>query len=364
MYQVGHPGLKIGWQQWGGFKMSSPDSFLGLRYHEHGAPEEVLRSEISSLGACGQGEAIIKMEAATIHPSDVGLINGSYGSLKELPATAGREGVGIIYSVGPGVDEKLIGRPVTLSGFAGVWQEFSKEKIEDLIYLPSLVPLDQLSVSVLNPFTAWRLLNDFEYLKPGDFIVQNAGNSAVGISVIQFAATMGIRCISFVRSQETKEKLSAFTEEDVFIDQDDAIKHVESTTKGKKCVLALNSVGGKSSLRLARCLQDGGVHVTFGAMDGTPVRFPTRNLIFNDIRFVGFWLDRWKEKKTISEIRNSLEDVLQPLALNKIKYPIDSVYELKDFKNALARNAKSRFGKVLLVREGSDLLNLKDQGDE
>ena len=66
MYQVGHPGLKIGWQQWGGFKMNSPDSFLGLRYHEHGAPEEVLRSEISSLGACGQGEAIIKMDSDTL----------------------------------------------------------------------------------------------------------------------------------------------------------------------------------------------------------------------------------------------------------------------------------------------------------
>ena len=351
--------------QWGGFKeMSSFDSFLGLRYREHGTPEEVLKPEILTLNACEQGEVIIKMEAATIHPSDVGLINGSYGSLKELPATAGREGVGIIHAVGPGVEEKLIGRPVALSGAVGVWQEFSKEKFDNLIFLPSLVPLDQLSVSILNPFTAWRLLNDFEYLKPGDFIVQNAGNSAVGLSVIQFAKAMGIRCISFVRSQEAKEKLSTFTEAQVFLDQDDAIKHVESSTQGKKCVLALNSVGGKSSLRLARCLQDGGVHVTFGAMDGTPVRFPTRSLIFNDIRFVGFWLDRWKKKKTIDEIRNALDDVLQPLALNKIKYPIDSVYELKDFRNALVRNSESRFGKVLLVKEGSDLLKFKDQGGE
>jgi NADPH:quinone reductase-like Zn-dependent oxidoreductase len=99
-------------------------------------------------------------------------------------------------------------------------------------------------------------------------------------------------------------------------------------------------------------------------MDGTPVRFPTRSLIFNDIRFVGFWLDRWKKKKTTNEIRNALEDVLQPLALTKIKYPIDSVYELKDFRNALARNSESRFGKVLMVRQGSELLNLKDQDDE
>ena len=81
------------------------------------------------------------------------------------------------------------------------------------------------------------------------------------------------------------------------------------------------------------------------------VRFPTRNLIFDDIRFVGFWLDRWKRKKSLSQLRNSLEEVLQPLALNEVKYPIDSVFAIDDFKAALRRNSESRFGKVLLARD-------------
>ena len=59
-------------------------------------------------------------------------------------------------------------------------------------------------------------------------------------------------------------------------------------TEGKGAKLALNSVGGRSALRLARCLCPGGVHVTFGAMDASAVRFPTRNLIFDDVRMVGF----------------------------------------------------------------------------
>ena len=40
--------------------------------------------------------------------------------------------------------------------------------------------------------TAWRLLNDFEYLREGDTVIQNAGNSAVGLAVIQFAKRMGL----------------------------------------------------------------------------------------------------------------------------------------------------------------------------
>ena len=141
------------------------------------------------------------------------------------------------------------------------------------------------------------------------------------------------------------------------MDCDDEVPdRARELTAGKGCVLALNSVGGRSALRLARSLGEGGVHVTFGAMDGSPVRFPTRNLIFGDVRFVGFWLDRWRRKQTPGSLRNAIEEVLQPLALTEIRHPVDKVFELDQFAEALARNAESRMGKVLLVRRrDSDL---------
>ena len=47
----------------------------------------------------------------------------------------------------------------------GTWQDYVKVRADELILLPALVPFDQLAISILNPLTAWRLLNDFEYLK-------------------------------------------------------------------------------------------------------------------------------------------------------------------------------------------------------
>ena len=79
--------------------------------------------------------------------------------------------------------------------------------------------------------------------------------------------------------------------------------------------------------------------------------FSYAKLNFDDIRFVGFWLDRWKRKKSPSQLRNSLEEVLQPLALNEVSYPIDSVFSMDDYKSAFKRNAESRFGKILLARD-------------
>ncbi len=331
-------------------KVNLPSVGRAVFYQKHGDPNAVLELKELPVPELSAGEVLIQMQAATIHPSDIGLINGSYGKLRELPAVGGREGVGKVVSVGSGVDEKVVGRPVAMPDDQGAWQDYVKARADDLILLPALVPYDQLAISILNPLTAWRLLNDFEYLKEGDFVIQNAGNSAVGVSVVQFAKKIGINLISLVRTEERRSELTGFGASEVWIDNDDVPDRANELTAGKGCSLALNSVGGQSALRLARSLGEGGVHVTFGAMDGAPVRFPTRSLIFDDVRFVGFWLDKWKRKQSPGGLRNAIEEVLQPLALTEIRHPVDKLFGLSEFKQALARNAESRMGKVLLVR--------------
>ena len=335
-----------------------PSSQKALQYQEYGDPAEVLSLIELPVPQPGHGEVLIEMQASPIHPSDLGLIMGSYGHPRNPPAIAGREGVGTVVKCGPEVDSKVLGRPVALPEDGGAWQEYQIAEVENLILFPALVPFEKLAVSVLNPMTAWRLLNDFEYLNAGDVIIQNAGNSAVGQSVIQFAKKMGVKCISLVRNLESLELLKALGSTEVWPDDDEVPERAKMFTEGKGCKLGLNSVGGRSALRLARCLCPGGVLVTFGAMDSSPVRFPTRNLIFDDVRMVGFWLDRWRRKQSPAGLRNALEQVLQPLAMTELKHSIDQVYNLSEFQDALNRNAKPRAGKVLLARDKEFLQSL------
>ena len=328
-----------------------PSSQTALEYKEHGDPSEVLSLVELPVPKPGPGEVLIEMQASPIHPSDIGLIMGSYGRPRNPPAIAGREGVGTVVKCGKGVDTKVMNRPVALPEEVGAWQEYQLAKVNNLILFPALVPFEQLAVSVLNPLTAWRLLNDFEYLHAGDTIIQNAGNSAVGQSIIQFAKKMGLQCISLVRNLDSIEYLEALGSTEVWPDDDEVPGRIKIFTENKGCKLALNSVGGRSAIRLARCLCPGGVHVTFGAMDGTQVRFPTRNLIFDDVRMVGFWLDRWRRKQSPAGLRNACEQVLQPLAMTELKHSIDQVFNLSEFKDAILRNACPRMGKVLLARD-------------
>ena len=297
----------------------------------------------------GQGEVLLRMRAAAIHPSDFGMIAGSYANLRELPAIGGREGVGEIAEVGQGVDKKMIGRMAALPEDQGAWAEYFVMPAEDLFFLPIGLPFEQAALALLNPMTAWRLLHDFEYLKEGDWIIQNAANSAVGVAVIQLARHLGVRTVNVVRREALREELRKLGGDVMVIDDDDYPASLLDLTDGKKPKLALNSIGGPSALRLAKTLCDGGVHVTFGAMTGEAIRFPTRRLIFDDVRFVGFWFDKWKRCQTPEKVREAYEEILFLAATNVLQSRVEATHPLTEYEQALTKSNEPRFGKILFV---------------
>jgi NADPH:quinone reductase-like Zn-dependent oxidoreductase len=325
-----------------------------LVYDELGDPSEVLRLEKLPVPDLGKGEVRVRMRAAAIHPSDFGMIAGSYERLRQLPSIAGREGVGEVAEVGPGVDKKLIGRMVSLPEDQGAWSECFVMPAEDLFFLPIGLPYDQAALALLNPLTAWRLLHDFEYLKEGDWIIQNAANSAVGVAVIQLSKHLGLRTVNVVRREELREDLLGAGADLVVIDDDDYPDSLLDCTNGKEPKLALNSIGGPSALRLAKTLSPSGVHVTFGAMTGESIRFPTRSLIFNDVRFVGFWLDQWRRRQSPEKIHEACEEILFLAATNVLQSRIEATFPLADYEQALAKAKEPRFGKVLFT-QGAEL---------
>ena len=51
------------------------------------------------------------------------------------------------------------------------------------------------------------MLLDFVKLKPGDVVIQNGANSAVGQAVMQIAKTMNVRTVNVVRDREDIDQL-------------------------------------------------------------------------------------------------------------------------------------------------------------
>lgn len=323
---------------------------LAIRYHSFGKPGEVLVAEPIEVAEPEAGQVCIKLLNAAINPSDMGMIMGSYGKLKELPAVGGREGVGEIVACGEGVSALKVGDWVRMPEDEGCWRSQVTVSAEGLMQVPNDLPAEQAAMAFVNPPTAYCLLKYFGNLKSGDWLIQNAGNSAVGFCVTRLAKHLGLNVICVVRDAAKWETpLKEAGAAHVVAEESGYAKQIKELTGGAPVKLGLNSIGGESVSNIIKCMGESGTVVTFGGMVGDPVRFPTRFLIFNDVRLVGFWMDKWFRTHSAEEANVLMTEVFNLIRDGVFQVPVEKVYPLSEGKEAVIRALQgSREGKVLI----------------
>ena len=164
----------------------------------------------------------------------------------------------------------------------------------------------------INPMTAWRLLHDYVDLKSGDWLIQNAANSAAGRAVIQIARELGFKTVNVVRREELIDELRAEGGDVVLVDGENLRDEVkDATTSDAPIRLGLNAVGGSSALRLANCLAPESTMVTFGAMSLQPLKIPNGLLIFKDLRFRGIWINKWVRQRDQAGAHGSVSIIVR-----------------------------------------------------
>ena len=321
-------------------------------YETHGNPADVLRVELRPWPTPAVDEAVVKMSAAPINPADLNQIEGKYPVRPELPATPGFEGAGIVLELGSGVTNLTSGALVILPHNVGTWRDAVVVKAEELVVVPEGIEPVQTAMLKINPLTAWRLLHDYVNLQKGDWLIQNAANSAAGRDVIQVAHELGYKTVNVVRRAELVDELRAEGGDVVLVDGDNLCKEIKSATGGASICLGLNSVGGDSALRLANCLAPGGTLVSFGAMSLQPLKIPTGLLIFKDLHFRGIWINKWYDNATPSERIETFRPLLDMARRGLLKTKIEKAYPLSEVKAAVAHAARGkRSGKIIFEFE-------------
>ena len=84
---------------------------------------------------------------------------------------------------------------------SGTWSTHLLLDARRLVPLPSEADPQQLAMMTVNPPTALLMLREFVALQPGDWVIQNAANSAVGAYLIQIAKLRGLRTVNVVRRE-------------------------------------------------------------------------------------------------------------------------------------------------------------------
>lgn len=332
------------------FLSDSPSNVMpfACRLLEFAANSAALEIQEVPSNPPGLGEVVLRMLAAPVNPADINVIEGTYGELPVLPATIGNEGCGIISQIGPDVKGLTIGSPVLVLR-SGTWTSEMRVAASEVVPLPVSIDPWQASMLSVNPATAWRMLHDFADLQSGDWIVQNAANSAVGRAVIQLAQALGLRTLNVVRRPELLDELRGIGADIVILEDVDLRTEAVRLCGGSQPRLALNAVGGSSALNIANALAPGSPHVTYGAMGRQPLKIPNGLLIFKNISFRGFWLRRWRESASREDIENTYRVLSDFVVKGGLKTPVHRIFPLTQVVDAVREaSLPGRSGKVLL----------------
>jgi NADPH:quinone reductase-like Zn-dependent oxidoreductase len=308
------------------------DPVAGLKFVDIPAPE-----------APGPNQVLIGIEFSPVNPSDLLVARGIYAVRPALPSVIGNEGVGRVLAVGPGVKNVKVGDRVLAPLSSFTWRERMLTSADGLFALPPDADPQQLSMLAINPPTAALLLSEYVDLKPGEWVVQNSANSAVGRWVIAFAKARGLKTVNIVRRPELVAELKAIGGDVVVVDSPDVSKEIKAAIGKAEIRLALDGVSGPASGVLASTLSPHGTLVSYAAMSSKPISISPLDVIFKPLTVRGFWLGH---PETVAKSAPTIAQAAEMIASGRVRIPVAATYPLSSIKEAVAHAVRG--GKILL----------------
>jgi len=274
-----------------------------------GPAERVVRCiDVPDPGAPQADEVVVDMVACSINPADILMIEGNYATTPTTPCAVGIEGAGTVAAVGGAVTGLRVGDKVMSLGRAN-WTQRIRDKAQAFVRLPAGVDLAQAAMLKVNVATAHLMLTGYVELSRGEWVIQDAANSGVGVDLIRLAGAAGLRTVNVVRRRELVEPLKRLGADVVVVDGPDLAARVAQSTGGAEIRLAIDAVAGATVNRLAQCLAEGATLVNYGLLSGEPCQIDAFQLVFRDIRVVGFWLAKLMRGMRFDEIQAMLEKI-------------------------------------------------------
>ncbi|MFB9262075.1 MDR family NADPH-dependent oxidoreductase [Bradyrhizobium erythrophlei] len=321
-----------------------------IEFAAAGKPEEVVvYADAEAPSGTGPDEVLVKVLAFPINPADLLTMQGIYPRLDTTTSAIGNEAVGEIAAVGANVGNLVPGDRVILLSLNN-WREFRLLKASEVVKVSTHGDVVQQAGLKVNPATANLLLHQFVELKAGDWIIQNAANSAVGRAAIQLARILGIKTVNIVRRSDVLDELRALGADVVLLDGDDLPQRVGAATENATIPLGIDCVSGNATDRIASCLGPGATLAIYGAISGERANVAPGTIVFNDLRIRGLWLSKYlmdAPREAIEALYRRLDGVS---ISGQMTTKIDSIFRADDIKGAVRRASQTGIdGKVIVT---------------
>ncbi|HEY4362313.1 MAG TPA: NAD(P)H-quinone oxidoreductase [Bryobacteraceae bacterium] len=290
--------------------------------------------------APGEGEVLIKVQAAGVNRADLLQRRGRYALKAGVSPVLGLEVAGTIVT---GSGRWKAGDSVCALLTGGGYADYAVTPAANCLPFPAGLSAIEAASLPETFFTVWLDVFDLGGLQPGETLLVHGGSSGIGITAIQLAKALGSRVIVTAGSEEKCEacrKLGA----DVAINY--RTTDFESQVKGVNVILDM--VGGSYTLKNLKVLAPRGRLVYINFMESAKAEIDLALILGRQLTITGSGL-RWQPAEIKAAIARALEERAWPLIPGRIKPVIDSVYPLADAGEAHARmDSSQHIGKIML----------------
>ncbi|EXS46889.1 alcohol dehydrogenase GroES-like domain protein, partial [Acinetobacter baumannii 1406589] len=109
--------------------------------------------------------------------------------------------VGIVDALGEGITHVQVGQRIAVAAVHGSWAEYFIAPAQGIIPLNNEIDDETAAQLIGMPISALMLL-DFVNVQPGQWLIQNTANGAVGKTVAMIAQARGLPVINLVRRSD------------------------------------------------------------------------------------------------------------------------------------------------------------------
>jgi NADPH:quinone reductase-like Zn-dependent oxidoreductase len=267
----------------------------------HGGPEALQVVELPEIHP-GPGQVRIRVHAATVNPTDVGVRNGTRAEQQKVdppPYVPGMEAAGIVDEVGSGVPDRVkVGDSVMAivvpKGSHGAYREQIVLDARSVVLAPAGKTHAEAASLPMNGLTARQSL-DLLRLSPGQVIAVTGAAGAYGGYVIQLAKAEGLKVIA--DASEKDEKLVAALGADIVVRRGDDVasrfrSHFPQGVDGLADGAVLNEL-------VIPAVREGGAFTSVRGFQG----IPQRNIRFTTT-FVRSYAQEWEK---LERLRHQVE---------------------------------------------------------
>jgi NADPH2:quinone reductase len=290
-----------------------------LRFAEFGAPP-VLRIEEVAIPEPREGEALVRVKAAAINPSDIGDVAGRFENTT-LPRTPGRDFAGVVVQ-GPQYEGQEVWGSAPNLGIDrdGSHAEYVVVPTETLSLRPNSLSIPQAAAIGIPYITAWASVVSAAQIQPGEVILIVGAAGAVGQAAAQIANWKQAHVIGADRTSDAIPN----TESVINTKTEDLRERVLELTAGTGVNVVFDTVGGPMFEPALRSLKKGGRQVAISSRPEPRVSFNLVDFYHNFSRLLGvdsYGLTAQRVGETAAELNRGFEiGVLKPAAIEIVPF--------------------------------------------